>query len=677
MSSSFSIPDFIASPKTYIKTKSLNEIFAFLELANEHYRNRDDALITDDLYDWLEDYARTKDPKHSFFKLVGAPVENKTLLPEWMGSLDKVRDDPKALVAWVKKYPAPHVLSEKLDGNSGMFGISKNKTYSLFTRGDGTYGRDISSYAKYFHDNYKSIEQIFAFPEINKKKDYPLLVRGELIISKAAWERIKHKGSNARNVLAGTLNAKTPDEEIARHIDFVAYELIEPKMPFYDGLQFIKSLGIDVVYHKNIDASEITNSTLTSYLLDRRANGAYDIDGVVVRDNAVHKIIKEKNPKYAFAFKTMLTHEAAEVTVMRVNWNVSKDGLIKPIVEFTPVVINNVNIKQASGFNGAFIVKHCIGVGSKITIIRSGDVIPHITGVLTKATSGKPDMPEIPYVWTDTHVDVMIMKDQGNAQMDMKQMVHFAKKLEITHVGEGVIKKLYNAGIDTIPKLLQVTKTELLAIEGIQERGAEKIYQSISTKFQSTDCFSLMIASNIFGKGFGERKLKLFVDAHPEILETKPIAKLKQIDGVGAITGKQFLEQLPAFYKFLKEIGYTCKVVKKAAVPKAAVPKAAVPKAAVPKGAPTSSRATSRTASPVRAPAFPPITVVFTGFRNKDFEKRIEAGGGKVGSSISKNTGLLVTSSADDNSSKVLKARELGIRVIDKDTFAREYGFAA
>lgn len=666
--SEFSIPDFIASPKTYVKTKSLTEIFAFLELANEHYRNRDDALITDDLYDWLEDYARTKDPKNGFFKLVGAPVENKTLLPVWMGSLDKVRDDPKALSVWVNKYPAPHVLSEKLDGNSGMFGISKNKTYSLFTRGDGTYGRDISSYVKYFRDKYKSIEHIFALPNINNKKSYPLLVRGELIISKQAWELIKHKGSNARNVLAGTLNAKTPDEEIARHIDFVAYELIEPKMPFYEGLQFIKSLGMDVVYHKNIDASEINNTTLTAYLLDRRANGAYEIDGIVVRDNAEHKIIKNKNPKYAFAFKTMLTHDVAEVTVLRVKWNVSKDGLIKPIVQFTPVMLNNVNIKQTSGFNGAFIEKHCIGIGSKITIIRSGDVIPHITSVLTKATSGKPDMPSIPYIWTDTHVDVMIKKDEANAQMDVKQMVHFAKKLDITHVGEGVIQKLYNAGIDTIPKLLKVTKADLLAIDGIQEKGAEKIYLSISTKFQSTDCLSLMIASNIFGRGFGERKLKLVVDAHPEILDIKPITTLKTIAGVSAITGKQFLEQLPNFYAFLKEIGYTCKTKKAATA-------APAPKAAPAKGKAAVAAASRRSPSPVAVGTFPPIIVVFTGFRNKEWEKRIEAGGGKVGSSISKNTGLLVTSSADDASSKVLKARELGVRVIDKDTFAGEYGF--
>lgn len=647
----FSIVDFIADPQAYVKTQSVGELVDFLELANEHYRNRDDTLIDDDLYDWLEEYARKKDPQNAFFKKIGAPIENKALLPEWMGSLDKVRDDQKALDKWVKKYKEPpYVLSDKLDGNSGMFAIGKDKTYSLFTRGDGMYGRNISSYVKYFNDKYKSTDDIFAKDEVASrvKKSFPLLVRGELILSKKGWEAIKHKGSNARNVIAGTLNAKTPDEEIARHIDFVAYELIEPKMPFYDGLQFLKSIGFDVVYHRLVDPTDINRDTLTKFLMDRRKNSEYEIDGIVVRDNKNHKIVKGENPKYAFAYKTMLTHDSAEVTVLNVNWNVSKDGLIKPIVKFAPVMLNGVTIKQTSGFNGSYIEKHCIGVGSKIIIIRSGDVIPHITKIVTKSTSGQPDMPTIPYIWTDTHVDVMIKKDEANDQMNVKQMDHFVSKMKITHVGEGTIKKMYAHGIDTIPKLLAVTKADLLQIDGIQEKGAEKIYKSIKNRVENTTCLELMIASNIFGKGFGERKLKLFVDAHPEILEAKLITTLKPIDGVGAITGKQFLEHLPTFYAFLKDIGYVCK--KAAKTPVAAA--AALPPAAM---------------------VFNNMTVVFSGFRNADWEKHIAELGGKISSSLSKNTSLLVVSN-DKETSKTIKANELGLRIINKVNFVKEYG---
>ena len=634
----FDVKEFLKSPSSYVKKVSIDEVFEFLELANDYYRNHSSTLIDDDSYDWLEDYAKKKKPNNPFFKLIGAPTENKVLLPEWMGSLDKVRDDPKALESWMKKYKAPYVLTEKLDGNSGMYGITKHKELQLFTRGDGTFGRNISKYIEYFQDDYKSIEQIFALKEINKKKDYPLLVRGELILSKQSWELIKDKGANARNVIAGTLNAKRPDPDIAKHIRFVAYELIEPKMPFYEGLTFMQKLGFDTVYAKVIEPSEITTEKLTENLIDRRKNSQYDIDGIVIRDNDIHKTIKEKNPKYAFAFKTMITHESAEVIVTNVEWNVSKDGLIKPIVQFAPVTINNVKIKQASGFNGAFIEKNGIGIGSKITIIRSGDVIPHITSVITKSVAM---MPDIPYEWTETHVDIMVKKDGQNDQMKLRQMVHFSKTLDIAHLGEGTLKKLYETGIDTISKLLSLQKADLLLVDGIKEKSAENITVSIKKSMENTNCLQLMVASNLFGRGFGERKLNMIVTAHPEILTGKPPTSLKEIDGIGEATAKQFLENLPNFYMFLKEIGYSC--VEKKKPPKTENNK------------------------------LKDMIIVFTGFRNKEWEKIITDSGGTMGSSISKNTSIVVAADKTDGSAKLKKAHELNIPIYDKDEFAHNY----
>jgi NAD-dependent DNA ligase len=231
--------------------------------------------------------------------------------------------------------------------------------------------------------------------------------------------------------------------------------------------------------------------------------------------------------------------------------------------------------------------------------------------------------------------------------MQLKQMVHFAKKMEITHVGEGVLKKLFNSGINTIPKLLSIKKSDLLKIDGIQEKGAEKIYESIKSRIQNTDCLNLMIASNIFGKGFGERKLKLFVDAHPEILEGKKISVLKKIEGVGEITGTQFLKHLPEFYEFLKEIGYVCKKPE--------------------------VESSSLDSSDSDEMVFNDMTIVFTGFRNKEWENRIVKLGGKIGSAISKNTALLVVADKDDTSSKIIKAKELGITILDKNTFVKTY----
>lgn len=629
----FDVKEFKKSPTNYVKKVSIDEVFEFLELANEYYRNHSTTLIDDDSYDLLEDYAKQKKPNNPFFKLVGAPTENKVLLPEWMGSLDKVRDDPKALDAWKKKYKAPYILTEKLDGNSGMYGITKNKELQLFTRGDGTFGRSISKYIEYFNNDYKSVDHVFGLKEINTKKDYPLLVRGELILSRKSWDIIKDKGANARNVIAGTLNAKRPDPEIATHIRFVAYELIEPKMSFYEGLTFMEKLGFETVYSRFIEPDDITTEKLSEILIDRRKNSLYDIDGIVIRDNEVHKTIKEKNPKYVFAFKTMITHEAAEVIVLNVEWNVSKDGLIKPIVQFEPVTINNVKIKQASGFNGAFIEKNGIGIGSKITIIRSGDVIPHITSVLTKSVAM---MPDIPYEWTDTHVDIMVKKDASNDQMKLRQMVHFSKTLDIAHLGEGTLKKLFAFGIDTIPKLLSLQKSDLLLVDGIKEKSAENIMVALKKAIENTNCLQLMVASNLFGRGFGEKKLNTIISAHPEILDEVIISSLKEIEGIGAVTAKQFIENLPKFYIFLKEINYTCKKNK---------------------------------TPEQKGYKLKDMTIVFTGFRNKEWEQVIVDNGGKMGASISKNTSIVVAVDKTEDSAKLKKARELNVTIYDKDEF--------
>jgi NAD-dependent DNA ligase len=636
----FSLPEFLKDPPNYLKTLSADEIVAFLEKANEHYYNTNESLVSDDMFDWIKDYVRKNYPKHPFLKTVGAPVENKVELPEWMGSLDKIRDDPKALTSWKSKYAAPYVISDKLDGISGMFSVTKSKQVQLFTRGDGFYGQNVSSILPFIQKDAPDIASIF------KKKEYPLLVRGEFIISKAGWEKIKHRGANARNVTAGLLHAKTPDQEIGKQLDFVAYELVEPKMPFYKGLEFVEKLGFTTVFHRMLDPEEMTNDKLSEYLIQRRKDSLYEIDGIVIRDDAQHNIVKGKNPKYAFAYKTILTHEEAEVLVYQVEWNVSKDGMLKPIVHFNPVVINGAKIQKASGFNAAFIEANKIGPGSKIVIIRSGDVIPHILRTITPSQTGKPSMPDMKYEWTDTHVDIRIKMEEENDQMKLRQLEHFVKTLEIKFVAEGVLKKMFEKGIDTIPKFLALDKKDILLLEGVQEKGAEKIYQSIQHSYKNTNCAQLMVASNLFGRGFGEKRVKAILEQNPEILDQVLIKKLHPVEGIGAVTEKQFLENLPKFYEFLASIHFTCK-----------------------KALPPVAKATGKQVEKV----FEGMAVIFTGFRNKDWETKIEELGGKISSGVSKKTSLVVAADVEEESGKVSKAKELGVNLISKEQFEKKY----
>lgn len=630
MASSFDLSQFQENPKAYVKKTSLPILFEFLDRANEVYRNSDITLISDDLYDFLYDYLKKKDPKNPFFQAIGAPPpERKVTLPVWMGSQDKIRDDPKSLDRWKAKYKAPYVLTDKLDGNSGLLVWESNGQISLYTRGDGTFGQNVSGILPYVKKNWTlNLED----------KNKTVMIRGEFIISKKNWEKIKDRGANARNVTAGILNSKTIDPSLAKYVDFVAYELLSPKLDFQEGLEWMKGNGFAVVEYDILDGSMLTVDYLSNYLLERRKQSPYEIDGIVVRDNEFHKIVKGKNPKYSFAFKTLLTHDQAEVMVSDVEWNVSKDGYLKPTVHFNPVHIGGVKIQKATGFNGAFIQTHKIGPGSKIIIIRSGDVIPHIVQVVTPSATGEPSFPKGDYQWNESGVELQLLRGASNDQQRLKQLEHCVKTLDIPYMGPGTLKKLVDIGIRTIPQWVRLTKADLLKLEGVQEKGAEKMFEAMKSRLETVTCEEWMVASNLWGRGFGLKKIQSILNAYPEIREGTKFPDPQPIPGVGKATLDSFFDVLPQFYEWMKEIGRSCGSPKKKTMDN----------------------------------IFEGKSMVFTGFRNKEWEKIIESMGGKLSSSVSKNTFLVVAADVNDTSQKIEKAQSFGI-LISKENFQQRY----
>lgn len=640
----FKVSDYLENPKDYLNKISIDELVKFLEKANIKYREGE-ALLSDDMYDYAIDYLKKKDKNHPFLDKIGSDVAHddtrKVLLPVWMGSQDKIRDDSKALDRWKNKYHSPYVISDKLDGISGLVEFTNNKEYNLYTRGNGEYGQLINNILPYINKDKWNIKD-------------PVLVRGEIIMSKDKWNKNKDTGSNARNVTAGVLNSKRVKPEVAELLDFVAYELIEPKLPFDEGLTFAKKIGMNVVKHKVIEnKDELTTEFLSDYLMKRRENGEYEIDGIIIRDNEKHKIMKGKNPKYSFAFKSIMTHKEAEVMVDKVEWNISKDGLYKPLVHFNTVEIDGVKIKKATGYNAKFIEDNVLGPGSKIVIIRSGDVIPKIIKVLSPAASNNASMPDTPYEWNETRVDIRITKDgDGNESVILqRQLEHFVNTLNIMNIGEGIIKKMITSGVKSLHEFISLTKKDILKLEGVKDKSADKIYNSLKEALESAKCEDIMAASNIFGKGFGSKKIKLILEANPEILKGKVIKNLNPVKGIGEKTSKPFLENLPLFYKFISNTTLSnCKE----------------------KSLNVSNNASDSEKSKTES-KFKNMTIVFTGFRNKEWEKIIEEQGGKLGSSISKNTSIVVVKDPSKKSSKLDKALEIGIEIISMEDFKNKY----
>lgn len=629
-----------ARPQDFIKTNKKKDIINVLVEADKAFFNSGQPKLTDDIYDIIKDYIRKKYPKDAYLKRVGADVDNKVALPYYMGSQNKIKDSESEITKYKKKYPGPYLISDKLDGVSGMF-VYEGDNVKLYTRGNGREGQDISHLHKY----------ISGFPKI--KKQNKLAVRGEFIISKDNWDKLKKVDdtlSNPRNTVSGAINSKILNKQLLKMIDFVAYTLVFPNLP--NGLPELDKMKFNVVNNTVVD--DISLAFLSKNLEVSRKN-KYVIDGIVISDiSKVYEIALGKNPEHSFAFKSIHTLEQIEVIVKEVEWNISKDKYMKPIVKFDEILLDDVKIKQATGFNAGYIEKNNIGPGSRIVIIRSGNVIPHIQSVLTVSANGKPSMPgelDKDYKWNDTHVDIIKIGEDRNADFDIKNIVYFMKTAEVDNMGPGNITKIYNAGFHNIKSILKIQKEDLLKIEGFKGKSADNILKSLE-KVKELDCLVLMDASNMLGRGFSYKKIKMITDVYPSILidnaENREksikisIEDLMKVEGIAKISAKLFIENLPRFYEFYDSLGVKCKGIE----------------VKVDKSVEKTENAN------IKDKKF-----IFTGFRNKDYEKIIIENGGKVVTSISKSTHYLIVKNKAEKSGKIDKATELGVKILDIPEF--------
>jgi NAD-dependent DNA ligase len=618
-----------------IDYKKLNkeEIVEVLKDADFNYHNLGKSTLNDYEYDEIKDYLKKIDKKNPYFKEVGAEIidnENKVKLPYFLGSQDKIKDDVKTLEKWLKKYnePSSYIISEKLDGISCLI-VYNNNDIKIYTRGNGIYGQNITI----FKDVIKGI------PKIKAK----FAVRGELIINKENWLKIAHKGANARNVVAGFVNSKKIDAETAEYVEFVAYDVLEPRMKIEDALIAAKKNNFNIV--KYIKISKLSITELYDLFKSWKETSKFEIDGLVITHNNIYKIKSGENPKYSFAFKSMAMQEEVIVTVKDIEWNVSKDKYLKPIVKFDEIKLNGVKIKQATGFNADYISKNNIGIGSKIVIIRSGDVIPHIKEVLTPSLNNKPLFPDIDYVWKGK--DIIIDNDIKNRDQDIKTYTYFMKSLNIKGIGEGIITKLYDNSYDNLIKIINITKEDLLKIEGFKEKSATNLLKSLG-EIRNKSCLELMTASNLFGRGMGEKKLTLILNKYPFICNDQEKAlkiskgEIININGMGDKSAILFISNLNDFYKFYNSLNIKNENKKEEKKEEIKI-----------------------------INKFKNNIYVFTGIRDKELEKIIVESGGKVATTVSNKTTTLIVKTYNDNTAKVKTAKELNIPIIEYSEFIK------
>ncbi len=644
-----------------------------IKAINDYY-NTDTPLLNDNTFDILESILKEKKPNSKVFDKIGAPVinpEDAVKLPYYLGSLDKVKPNEKSLTKWLSKHNKEIVISEKLDGLSALLIISlkddnaNDFQMKLYKHGDGYEGQDISQLLNHIsisgknntNLDKKAVARIIEDPANTNKH---LALRGEIIIKNSVYNAKYNKMyPKARSLIAGIVNSKKPDNNVVKDMEIIFYEFIYPSdIKFLEQFEMIKKLGFNVAKYKLYKTLE--ESQLPNILMDFKKESEYEIDGIVLDDSSqVFKRATKDNPEYAVAFKMQLEEQIATTTVVNVEYNISKHGTLAPRIEYKPVVIKGDRHQYTTGFNLKYIIDNNIGIGTEIKIIKSGDVIPYIYEIIKH--SKEPHMPpkELKWHWNETRVDAIVDDMENNEDVRLQKIIAFFKVMKIDGVGDGVVNKFVNAGYEEIKTILELTPDVIAKIDGFQLKSATNVYNAIHKVIDNPQLLErVMTASGVFTVGLGEKKFKMILDAIPGFFKkwkNGVITKndILNISGFSDKTADIFMVGMPKFIEWIT-LHSMIKINLDEEIKQSAANIANI-------------------ANIQKGNKFAGMVAVFTGVRNTDLEKQITDGGGTIGSSISGKTTILIAKDPSENSSKLNKARELGIEIINIDNFIKKY----
>jgi len=609
---------------------TVSTLVAKLEAASFAYHNGQPELMTDAEYDATVDALREANPDHPFLKKVGAPVTtgDEVALPIPLPSLNKIKDTD-AISKWQAKNPATaYHVSVKLDGCSALWIPATKK---LYTRGDGMRGRDISHFAPYFQ----------GFPSAASDP-----VRGELIMRTDSIA--VPEGKLARNIVAGALNRKVPDPELFANIQFIAYELISSVDPV-TAFATMKAAGYKTATSVTVTPTQVEPTYLSRLFTALEAKSLYQLDGIVLAPvapritSAVATVVREGeavNPTDKVAWKTRTTAATARTTVREVEWNVSHLGYLIPRVLFDPVQLAGATIRAATGLHGRWIFENGVGPGAVIEVRRAGDVIPQIIAVETHVTPAMPSE----FKWeSEGGVHILPAGVADVAAAACAQLTHALADLGAENVGPGIVAKLYAAGFTTVGALYKASAAEFAAkVGGCKDKGAERIWAGLRVKQSTWTTLTFMTASCTMPRGVGTSKLTplLELEANPA-LWTAATLKAARPAGLSDKTIDAIVEAIPAYLAWVTATGLTATT-------------ATVVK----------SKKITTTA---------PMTIVFTGVRDKSLEATLAAAGHTVADTVSKKTTHVVYADGPrPATTKITKGEELGAKILSVSEFREQ-----
>lgn len=609
------------------------------ELENEIKKNatlyyEGEPEISDYDFDKMVDTLKEKDPDNKLLTTVGWGYEvnnplNRTDTHSYEVAKfeDKIKNSKELGLK-----PDDGIISVKIDGGSIICYYEKGVMKKALTRGDGKTGYLVTKKMK------------LIAPTKLKDRTFTGLVRGEIAMKNTIFNnKYSFKYKSARNLAIGLIKRDNLSMEQIRDLSFVAYTVrgkstkkLDSKQKVFNWLKENDFECVDILITKHWD-DESFRKLIKTY-------DKYPIDGIVVTSN---KYTEQSDgthiPVREVAYKTGA--DTAEVVVTDILWNLTRTGNLFPTAKFTKVKLSGAEVEKATAFNAKYMKDEGLGIGSKILIQRSGEVIPDIMRVITKAEDYK--LPEVcpkcgnPLIWKGVHLHCNNPDCKGNAYNALEHWI--LKITELKGLGESIIDNFTNMlDINDIPTLYK--KLDLVPNLFDKTSATRKLMEKMIELLRAPIPFGkFMIACNIpmVGQSASEELEKYQDLILKDKIDDAWEMKIQAMGGCNVTAKKNIIDNIDKIRQYSKYVNIE-----------------------------SGSDIDNSTNSSISDDKVVAITGALSVPRT-EFAKELANAGWKLATSITKKVKYLITDNPNSGSSKNKKAQDMGVKVISEIDFRK------
>ena len=648
------------------KKRRIEELIETLNEASAAYYDEASEIMSnyeyDVLYDELESLEKETGytPLNSPTKNVGYTVQSE--LPKErhrsrMLSLDKTKSREE-LAAWLGNHEG--LLSWKLDGLTVVLTYEGGELVKAVTRGNGDIGEVITPNARVF---------------VNVPKHIPYkghaVIRGEAVITYEEFDRINEaiddadaKYKNPRNLCSGSVRQLNSKITAERNVRFYAFTLSEADGVDYEGLRsnqmkWMAEQGFDVVEYVKVDNKSIFEA-IDNYA-ERVHSFEIPSDGLVLTledlEYAATLGTTAKFPRDSLAFKW--ADQQAETILREIEWSPSRTGLLNPIAIFDPVELEGTTVKRASVHNLNIMETLKLGIGDTITVYKANMIIPQIGDNLTK--SGNIELPShCPVCDGTTEIKLMTgtkVLTCTNPNCLAKQVKRFSlfvsrDALNIEGLSEQTLLKFIGLGyIKSFADIFRLEnhRDEIVELDGFGKKSYDKLSSSIE-KARHTVPARILVALGIPGVGVTTAaQIARACENKWAKISSLSYDELIAINGIGEVMARDY----ESFFADEHNKSVVLDLVDELDI----------------------DESYEKAGEALSGEIFV-ITGSLEHYKSRtELKKEIEAQGGKVAGSVSKNTSYLVTNNPESGSSKNKAAAELGVKIITEDEIRSMLGY--